>query len=255
MTDEERIRDMVRRVVYRTVGRPPRPPVGRGPTLITERDLDEAPAGDHFVIPLGALVTPLARQAALARRITLVEAGSAASPGHRTGSEKNQRTAADRTVAIGSDHGGFELKEILRGHLGGLGYAVLDCGTDSTEATDYPDFALAVASAVAQHRARCGIVVDGAGIGSCMAANKVPGVLRPGDRRQQSRAQRRQRADARGRDDRRRPRSGDRHDLAEHPGCRRAACASGVENHGHRTTVRETPVMAIAVGEAVGDEA
>jgi ribose 5-phosphate isomerase B len=176
MTDEERIRDMVRRVVYRTVGRPPRPPVGRGPTLITERDLDEAPAGDHFVIPLGALVTPLARQAALARRITLVEAGSAASPGHRTGSEKNQRTAADRTVAIGSDHGGFELKEILRGHLGGLGYAVLDCGTDSTEATDYPDFALAVASAVAQHRARCGIVVDGAGIGSCMAANKVPGV-------------------------------------------------------------------------------
>jgi ribose 5-phosphate isomerase B len=176
MTDEERIRDMVRRVVYRTVGRPPRPPVGRGPTLITERDLDEAPAGDHFVIPLGALVTPLARQAALARRITLVEAGSAASPGHRTGSEKTRRTAADRTVAIGSDHGGFELKEILRGHLGGLGYAVLDCGTDSTEATDYPDFALAVASAVAQHRARCGIVVDGAGIGSCMAANKVPGV-------------------------------------------------------------------------------
>jgi ribose 5-phosphate isomerase B len=78
-------------------------------------------------------------------------------------------------VAIGADHGGFPLKEVLKGHLRELGYEVVDCGTGSTEAVDYPDFALAVAELVAQGRAWRGILVDGAGIGSCMAANKVPG--------------------------------------------------------------------------------
>jgi ribose 5-phosphate isomerase B len=79
-------------------------------------------------------------------------------------------------VAIGADHGGFRLKEALKGFLRELGHDVIDCGTASTEAVDYPDFALAVAELVAQGRAWRGIVVDGAGIGSCMAANKVPGV-------------------------------------------------------------------------------
>ena len=176
MTDEERIRDMVRRVVYRTVGRPLRPPVGGGRALITERHLEEAPAGGTFVIPRGALVTPLARQTALARRITLVEAGCAEIPERSTEPQAGVASATGRTVAIGSDHGGFELKEILREHLQDNGYLALDFGTDSTEAADYPDFALAVASAVAHGRAWRGIVVDGAGIGSCMAANKVPGV-------------------------------------------------------------------------------
>jgi ribose 5-phosphate isomerase B len=78
-------------------------------------------------------------------------------------------------VAIGADHGGFPLKEVLKGHLRDLGYRVVDCGTSGTEAVDYPDFALAVAELVAQGRAWRGILVDGAGIGSCMAANKVPG--------------------------------------------------------------------------------
>jgi len=176
MTDEERIRDMVRRVVYRTVGRPPRSQGGRGSRLVTELDLEETPAGTELVIPQGALVTPLARQVALNRRITLVESGSAARPGHQTGSVGDRKSADDTTVAIGADHGGFELKEILRGHLEGLGYTVLDCGTSSSEPTDYPDFALAVALAVTEGRAWRGIVVDGAGIGSCIAANKVPGV-------------------------------------------------------------------------------
>jgi ribose 5-phosphate isomerase B len=80
------------------------------------------------------------------------------------------------TVAIGADHGGYELKEMLKGYLGELGHKVVDCGTDSTSSVDYPDFALAVAQLVAQGRAWRGIIVDGAGIGSCMAANKVPGV-------------------------------------------------------------------------------
>jgi len=84
---------------------------------------------------------------------------------------------APRRVAIGSDHGGFELKEILeRAIRDELGWDVLDCGTHSTDAVDYPDFAAAVAREVAAGRAARGVVIDAAGIGSTMAANKVAGV-------------------------------------------------------------------------------
>ena len=89
-------------------------------------------------------------------------------------------TAAAREVgdkiAIGADHGGFPLKEKIGFRLKEAGYEVLDCGTDSHEAVDYPDFAHAVAREVASGACRYGIVVDGAGIGSAMVANKVPGV-------------------------------------------------------------------------------
>jgi ribose 5-phosphate isomerase B len=68
------------------------------------------------------------------------------------------------------------MKEVLRAWLAEKGYAVTDCGTHSTEAVDYPDIALAVARHVADGTCTYGIVIDGAGIGSCMAANKVPGV-------------------------------------------------------------------------------
>jgi ribose 5-phosphate isomerase B len=87
--------------------------------------------------------------------------------------------AADpaRTVAIGGDHGGFPLKESLRRYLiEELRWSVIDCGTHSTEAVDYPDIARAVGEAVASGRAARGIVIDGAGIGSTMAANRIPGV-------------------------------------------------------------------------------
>ncbi len=79
-------------------------------------------------------------------------------------------------LAIGADHGGFALKQKLIPWLETLGYAVEDCGTKSAEAVDYPDFAHAVAQLVARGQCSCGIVIDGAGIGSCMTANKVPGV-------------------------------------------------------------------------------
>src|SRR5258708_21966627 len=85
--------------------------------------------------------------------------------------------AAQRgSVAIGADHGGYPLKELLKPYLVGLGYTVVDCGTHSTEPVDYPDLAYAVARLVGTGEAWRGIVVDGAGIGSAMAANKVPGV-------------------------------------------------------------------------------
>ena len=79
-------------------------------------------------------------------------------------------------IAVGSDHGGYELKEAIKAHLQQRGFTVKDCGTDSTEAVDYPRFAHAVASLVSSGRAQCGIMVDRAGIGSAMAANKLPDV-------------------------------------------------------------------------------
>jgi ribose 5-phosphate isomerase B len=85
--------------------------------------------------------------------------------------------AAVRRVALGADHGGFELKEILERYVvEELGWQVHDVGTHSTDAVDYPDYAAAVAREVAAGRCARGIVVDAAGIGSTMAANKVSGV-------------------------------------------------------------------------------
>ncbi|HLF69077.1 MAG TPA: ribose 5-phosphate isomerase B [Gaiellaceae bacterium] len=83
---------------------------------------------------------------------------------------------ASAEIAIGADHGGFLLKERIVADLRDRGYEVHDCGTDSTESVDYPDFAHEVARLVAEGACRWGIVVDGAGIGSCMVSNKVPGV-------------------------------------------------------------------------------
>ena len=80
------------------------------------------------------------------------------------------------TIAVGADHGGYKLKEAIVEHLRGQDLSVHDCGCTSPDAVDYPDFAHAVANLVGTGVCRWGIVVDGAGIGSCMAANKVPGV-------------------------------------------------------------------------------
>lgn len=80
------------------------------------------------------------------------------------------------TVAVGGDHGGFALKERIAFKLSEQGFAVIDYGTDSTDAVDYPDIAVAVAHKVASGEADVGVVIDGAGIGSAMAANKISGV-------------------------------------------------------------------------------
>ena len=80
-------------------------------------------------------------------------------------------------IALGADHGGFELKQQLKDHLSSRGHTVRDCGTHSKDAVDYPTIASAVASLVASGDCQFGVMVDGAGIGSAMTANKVPGVL------------------------------------------------------------------------------
>lgn len=90
--------------------------------------------------------------------------------------EPPERAADHRTVAIGSDHGGFELKQALAPFLSQAGYRLTDCGTFSPDPVDYPDIAYAVARLVGEGLVARGIIIDGAGIGSCMVANKVPGV-------------------------------------------------------------------------------
>jgi ribose 5-phosphate isomerase B len=133
--------------------------------VLTARDLEEIAPGGEITVPRGALITPLAREEAERRNITI----RFAEP------EPNAPHSESRAVAIGADHGGFELKEILRGHLRDWGYTVLDQGTSGTSAVDYPDFAEAVAGRVARGEAWRGIVIDTMGIGSSIAANKVPG--------------------------------------------------------------------------------
>jgi len=131
-------------------------------TVLTARDLEATADGGEIAVPPDTLVTPLARDEADRRRITIREVEP--SSGN-----------AGRAVAIGADHGGYELKEQLKVHLRAWGYVVLDQGTDGPSAVDYPDFAEAVANAVVRGTAWRGVVIDSAGIGSAIAANKVPG--------------------------------------------------------------------------------
>lgn len=93
----------------------------------------------------------------------------------RLDGEDNQ-VIKTRRIAIAADHGGYSLKENLKPYLQKQGYQVDDCGTHSSEPVDYPDFAYAVAKKISDGEAWRGIIIDGAGIGSCMVANKVPGV-------------------------------------------------------------------------------
>jgi len=135
-------------------------------TLITQEDLRTASIGASLRISERALVTPLAADLARERHIRLERVPAAAMDDLRPRPK----------IAIGADHGGFEMKEALKGVLNELGFAYQDLGTHSTEPVDYPDFVHAVALSVSRRSCDLGIMIDGAGIGSCMVANKVPGV-------------------------------------------------------------------------------
>jgi len=132
--------------------------------VITEADLRDAQAGARFLIREDAIITPAARDLIRERGVEIRYRARRSVAGKR------------RLIAVGADHGGYEMKERLKEFLDELGYRHRDFGTFSEEAVDYPDFAHAVARAVADGVVDLGIVVDGAGIGSCMTANKVPGV-------------------------------------------------------------------------------
>lgn len=92
------------------------------------------------------------------------------------GAVPTSAAGANPTIAVGADHGGYPLKERIGFRLKEMGHGVVDCGTHGLDSVDYPDFAHAVAQTVARGAATYGVIVDGAGIGSAMVANKVPGI-------------------------------------------------------------------------------
>ena len=132
--------------------------------VITYQDI---PASGELQVPIGSVITPSARDAAAERgvKIALLPAD-----------QIHSLAAPEKTIAIGADHGGFRMKEQLKPVLAGLGLVVRDIGVAEETPADYPDIALQVAELVASGAATRGVIIDGAGIGSAMAANKVPGV-------------------------------------------------------------------------------
>jgi ribose 5-phosphate isomerase B len=143
--------------------------------VITAADLERVPENGEVSITADTLVTPLAREEAERRGISFRVAAPSGGDTSSSLTPQEPTEKSARTVAIGADHGGFELKEQLKIYLREWGYQVLDLGTGSAESVDYPDFAEAVALAVARGEAWLGIVLDSVGIGSSIAANKVPG--------------------------------------------------------------------------------
>jgi len=139
--------------------------------IITESDARVLPRGESVLLARGGHVTPLAQDTLRERKIAVVEEGRASAD------EASLAPRADiRTVAIASDHTGVKLRQALVVFLRGRGLAVQDLGTDGPDPVDYPDVAASVADLVARGEADAGIVIDGAGIGSAIAANKVRGV-------------------------------------------------------------------------------
>jgi ribose 5-phosphate isomerase B len=168
--DPAEVRRLVAAVVDRVLG-PPAAPAGATAT----RTAVKAPAAPAAPGRPARIVDWTKPQSGDTRPLAVAPPAPAGAP---RGSAK-AKIAADpaRTVAIGGDHGGFALKQTLVKYVREeLRWAVIDCGTHSTEPVDYPDIAKAVGEAVAGGRAARGIVIDGAGIGSSMAANRIPGV-------------------------------------------------------------------------------
>jgi ribose 5-phosphate isomerase B len=140
--------------------------------IITEADARTLPIGATVELEKGGHVTPLARDTLRERRVTVVVAGSV-----------DPSIPADLApvspiarVAVGSDHTGLVHKAAIVAHLRKAGLSVDDLGTNATDAVDYPDVAERVGLAVVRREADAGIVIDGAGIGSAIAANKIRGV-------------------------------------------------------------------------------
>ena len=138
--------------------------------MITEADARTLEYGSTVVLVKGGHVTPLAFDTLKARRVAIVREGV------DVDAEALAPPAEIRTVAIAGDHTAVALKTAIRQHLRSRGLAVHDLGTDTSEPVDYPDTAAAVATQVASREADAGVVIDGAGLGSAIAANKIDGV-------------------------------------------------------------------------------
>jgi ribose 5-phosphate isomerase B len=139
--------------------------------IITESDARVLTPGDTVMLARRGHITPLAHDTLKERRVTVIHEGQASAD------EAALAPKADvRTVAIASDHTGIKLRQALVAYLRGRGLAVNDLGTDGPDAVDYPDVAASVGRLVARGEADAGIVIDGAGIGSAIAANKIRGI-------------------------------------------------------------------------------
>lgn len=143
--------------------------------VLTERDVLQAwqQRQRQINVAAGVIITPAARDAARARGITFLDAAAAATP---QASPAPPPSASPLLVFLGSDHAGYQFKEQIKSWLRELGYRHEDVGTFSEAPVDYPDIAELVAQKVAAKPELRGIIIDGAGIGSAIAANKVPGV-------------------------------------------------------------------------------
>jgi ribose 5-phosphate isomerase B len=139
--------------------------------IITEADARVLGRGETVMLARRGHITPLAADTLRERRVVVVDEGVTSAD------EASLVPPADiRTLAIASDHTGVALRRHLTAYLRGRGLAVSDLGTDGTDPVDYPDIAAAVALAVSRREADAGIVIDGAGIGSAIAANKIDGI-------------------------------------------------------------------------------
>jgi ribose 5-phosphate isomerase B len=139
--------------------------------IITEADARVLARGETVLLAARGHITPLAQDTLKERKVTVIAEGTVA-----VDDAALAPVAEIRTLAIASDHTGVKLRKTLIAALRGRGLAVLDLGTDGTEPVDYPDVAASVGRTVARGEADAGIVIDGAGIGSAIAANKVRGV-------------------------------------------------------------------------------
>jgi ribose 5-phosphate isomerase B len=137
--------------------------------MVTEADARVLDYGSTIVLVAGGHITPLAHDTLKERRITVVPGGTDPDAADLA------PVAAIRTVAIAGDHTSLVLKSAIVQHLRGRGVAAHDLGTATSDPVDYPDTACVAALAVARGEADAAIVIDGAGLGSTIAANKVPG--------------------------------------------------------------------------------
>jgi deoxyribose-phosphate aldolase len=151
--------------------------------IITADEIFSTPEGTELVVPPGAIITGRAQEAATERSIRFrIEEGensgshSSAAEVMREADQATPVVSAKKVIALGADHAGFELKEQLKRFLEQWTYRVEDFGTHSPDPVDYPDLAQAVGEAVASGKAWRGVLIDAAGIGSAMAANKIPGI-------------------------------------------------------------------------------
>jgi ribose 5-phosphate isomerase B len=138
--------------------------------IITEADARTLDIGSTVSLKTGGHVTPLAADTLKARRVTVLSGVAEASL------DGLAPVANIKSLAIGSDHSGVALKAALREYLRQRGLSVLDVGTEGSDPVDYPDIAAQVARLVSRREVDAGIVIDGAGIGSAIAANKIAGV-------------------------------------------------------------------------------